>query len=292
MHSRRRYLSTLGVALAAVAGCLDGDDGDVGGEDTPGTSDGTPSGTSTTTVNRTTSEPLEDLSVTDLAVKEAVTFYAWPASTTVLAPEDRQFVLATVDAPEDATTPSFTFEAGGETWTPGHPNRSASGRSVVDGRERGLVAGTNGASGYLAFTVPSPLEASNPRIRLPDRDAEWHLPRSAVERLAKPSPTFSLDELSVPDAVTRPEPLDVSTTVTNTSDVDGEFLAAVHLPTHVIADDDESSVVSGPVGAGETREFSLRLGTDYTVGETDTVSLSVGGYVDARREVEVRVEDS
>lgn len=293
MRTRRRYIALAGAALGSLAGCLGG--GSSG--DDPETPDSTPDttvpGTTGTTVGTTeTPDGSDDFSVTDLAVETAVTFYEWPGSTTVLAPDDRQFVLATVDGPEEETAPQFTFEADGESWDPSIRGGQHGPESVVDDRRGGLVAGDQDPVGYLAFSVPAPLSAEEPRIVLEDGAATWGLSDAAVAELGRPSPTFALETLDVPETVTRGESLSVSLTVRNTSDVDGGFLTSVHWPTEGIADDDESTVVSGTVAAGETEPFTLDLGTGHSTDETERVPLTIEGCVSADRSVEVRVEES
>lgn len=307
MRTRRRYLALAGAALGGLSGCLgDGSPGsDDGNSDTtpdttnPGTTNPGTTGPGTTapgTSDGTTDAPTDgpdDLAVTNLAVKEAVTFYEWPASTRVIAPSDEQFVLATVEGQEEEPAPQFAFEAGGDSWEPGLPDgyQYHGPQSTVDGRKGGLVAGDRDAVGYLAFTVPSPLSADDPTIVLNDGDATWDLPDEAVEQLARPSPTFSLEILDVPETVAQGESLSVSLTVRNEGDVDGRFLASVKWPT-AIADDDESTIVSGSIAAGETETFSLDLLTNQNTDGTEEVPLTIWGCVEREVGVMVQADDT
>jgi hypothetical protein len=301
MPSRRRYLALLGAGLAATAGCLS--DGDGGATDTqphdttrPPTTDTTAPPTTTHGTTRgpgtTTGDPVEGVTVSDLGVVKAGAYYAWPYSTEVYAPPGKQFVVASVRMPGGRTAPGFSFRAAGETYQPGIDGVDSPGwaGSTFAGREGGLVAGQHEGSGYLAFTVPSPIDAADPRIRLDAEDRAWPLPDAARERLATPSPSFRLDGFEAPDSVERPHSVDVSLTVTNTSDVDGRFVAGLHWPTNVVADDDETHVLRQDVAAGASSTLSRTLGTEYATFETDTLTLSLGGYVSAAREVTVEAD--
>jgi hypothetical protein len=299
MPSRRRYLALLGAGLAATAGCLS--DGDGGATDTQPTdttrqtTDTTVPPTTTHGTTRgpgTTEDPVEGLSVSDVGVVKAGAYYAWPYSTEVYAPAGKQFVVASVTMPDGRQAPGFSFRAAGETYQPGIDGVDSPGwsGSTFAGREGGLVAGDHEGSGFLAFTVPSPLEAENPRVRLDAEDRAWSLPDAASKRLASPSPSFRLDSFEAPDSVDRPHTFDVSLTVTNTSDVDGRFVAGLHWPTNAVADDDETTVLREDVAAGASATLEETLSTEYATFETDTLTLSLGGYVDATREVTVEAD--
>ncbi len=183
------------------------------------------------------------------------------------------------------------MEAGEASSSPGVGDRSVHAESVVAGRSGGLVTDTGDPNGFLPFAVPAPLDAPNPRMATGDGATVWWADEPARERLATPSPQFALETLDVPDSVTQPTNLDLSLTVSNERDVDGRFLAAVNWPTRGIADDDETTVLERSVAAGATESFSLSLDTEYAVTETDTLSLTVSGCVEAERTVEVVAAD-
>lgn len=294
MTSRRDYLAVLGAALAGTAGCLSGNDGGTGGgTDTPtdgGTGTASPTPTSSTTepptTNRTTDGIAGDLTVSNVAVYEAVTYYAWPGSTQVVAPTDDQFVVATVEGPADEPAPAFVFEAGDATWEQELVGQQYAPDAELEGRGGGPVAGDADATGYIAFQVPSPLTGAEPQIVLPAGDQTWAVPDSERGRLRTPSPTFALSSLDVPEDVTDVDEFTVDLTVENTSDVDGRFLAAVTWPTGY-ADDDESHVLEDDVAAGETASFSLALNPSAPSPDDGTVTLSVHGHVAAERTVRV-----
>ncbi len=293
MPSRRDYLAVLGATVPGLAGCLS-EAGETEGDGTPpetATDDATRTVTddATRTVTNdemaTTSEDVAaDLTVSDVAVHEAITFYHWPGSTRVFAPPEEQYVIATVSGPGTDDLPDFVFEVGGESWDRTLVGRDLEGPSAVAGRSGGQVGYGDDPDGTLAFRVPSPLSGSDPKIRVAGTDATWPLPDEARARLASPPPSFTLESLAVPDSVARSEDVPVDLTVRNTSDVTGRFLAAVQWPTGV-ADDDEATVVEERVDAGETRTVSLSFPAGAPA--TDTPTLSVEGCVTAERTVQV-----
>jgi hypothetical protein len=286
MQTRRRCLAAVGLGLVGLAGCLSdsGVPGGDGTDDTSTTDDGT-------TDDGTTDDSPSDVTVTNPVVRKAVTHYSWPGSTEILEPEDEQFVVATVEGPEDAVAPDFTLEAGGEAFS---PDVDVTGRhdATLAGRGGGSVLQNEAASGYLAFRVPSPLDADEARIVRDDDADATPLPDDELATLGRPAAEFEVDSLDLPDAVERPAVVDVSLSVTNVGDVDGRFLAGVHWPTEGIADDDETTVLERDVAAGETMSFSLSLDTDHAVIETSEHPLTVEGNVSAQQSVEVTVDET
>ena len=260
---RRTMLRTAGGSLAvSLAGCLTRTDRD---------------------------DSTAELSVTEIGVYKAVTYESTMGSGGVLAPEDRQFVVASVDNGAERDASAFQFETESESWTPGLPDTRGASTYAVAGRKGGAVGSPTGDERqFLAFTVPSPLSATEPRIRLTDAGGEeWPLPESAGDRLAAPSPAFELDDVTVPEAVSQGEPLPVSLTVQNVSETDGRFLAALYWPTELIADDDESRIIERQLAAGEGTTAAVEIDTEYTTDEDGPVVLVVDGHVAARRSVEV-----
>jgi hypothetical protein len=290
MHTRRRYLATLGLGLAGLAGCLseNGGSGGSGTDDPDGTDDTTerPSPTDDPTNGDT------DVTVTDPVVRKAVTHYAWPGSTRVFAPEGEQFVVATVEGPEETAPPGFTLEAGDREFDPGLDAQGRYSDAELAGRGGGSVLQNEHATGYLAFRVPSPLDVDDARIVRDDGGPATPLSDGAVATLRRPGPEFELETLEVPESVERPAEVDVSLTVTNASDVDGRFLAGVNWPTEGIADDDETTVLERDVAAAETTTLSLSLPTGTAVEETTDHPLTVEGCVAAERTIEVIVDET
>lgn len=288
MQTRRTYLAAVSLGLAGLGGCLSEPADPAGGptDDTTTASDGTtqPSGT---TDDTTTDSPT--VTVRDPIVRKAVTHYAWPGSTQILAPEDEQFVVATVEGPEETAPPAFRLEAGGREFTPGV---DAPGRHHAElaGREGGSVLKNDHARGYLAFRVPSPLDVDDARIVRADGGPSTPLPDRELTRLARRAPEFEIVSLDVPDTVEHGVPLEVSLDVRNVGDVPGRFLAGLHWPTEAVADDDETTVLRRSVRAGETTSFSPTLRTEYAVNNTKEHPLTIAGSVSAERSVEVMVD--
>lgn len=287
MH-RRQLLTLAGAGLAGLAGCLS-DPGTGPTEEEPRDSDTTDSPTGSPTTSPDDPPAPDGVVVEAIVVRKAVTYESIMGSGGVLAAEGTQYVVASVRTDQE-DLPAFTFETDDQSWDPGLSDTVGATNRAVAGHEGGPVGrGFSGDGGsFLAFEVPSPLSASNPRIRLGGSEPqEWALSADQVERLAAPSPRFELQELSVPDAVSQGDALTVSLTVRNVSDTDGRFLAAVYWPTEYIADDDESHIVERQVAAGETATATLELSTRYTATESGPVTLSVDGHVTGEREVQL-----
>lgn len=290
MQTRRRYLAAVSLGLAGFAGCLSENENPAGDtvEDTPTPADGgteSPGPTDDSTTGDT------NVTVKNPIVRKAVTRYRWPASTEIFAPENEQFVVATVEGPAETAAPVFTLEAGGEVFSAGI-DASNGYEAQLAGRGGGSVLENDHASGYLVFRVPSPLDADKARIVRDDGGPITPLPDEEVATLGRPAPAFELESLAIPDVVESPEQVDVSLTVTNVGEVAGRFLAGLHWPTEGIADDDETTVLKRGVAAEETTSFSLSLETGSAVTETGKHPLTIAGSVSAERSVEVIVDET
>lgn len=292
--TRRQFLaSSLGVAAAlATAGCI---------ADSPGTGSESPTDSPKGSPSETETPPPEPaersvggttVAVTDIVAEKAVTYESVMGSGGVVAPEGRQFVVASVHTDAELEMADFSLSAGGESWAAVDPGEHGALNYSVADHEGGVVgspAGGDESKCYVAFELDSPISAEDPRIVLErgGESGEWALPDSARETLAASAPSFELDSLSVPDSVQQGEPLAVELTATNTSDTDGRFLAAVYWPTHLIADDDESHLIAESVAAGASTTASLSLDTEYTAASESPITLRVEGYVEAERDVTV-----
>lgn len=272
MPSRRTYLVGAGSLFAAAAGCVSSG----GDEDDP--------------TETPASTPDSGVTVENVGVRKAVTYESTMGSGGVLAAEGKQYVVASVTADRRVSASAFAFESDDDAWQPGLPDTAGGVNRSVAGREGGPLDHPHAPDGaYLAFVVPSPLSASEPKITYSDGESgPWPLDEDDRERLAAPEATFELEELDVPSEVQQGETLDVSMTVTNTSETDGRFLAAVYWPTDAIADDDESHVLERDVTAGDDVTASLEIDTSYTTYEDGPVTLSVRGHVSAERDIRVR----
>ena len=264
---RRTVLTAVGTGLAGIAGCLSGTDAERSTE----TDVATDSEADATTATATSP------ALGDVVVAKATPYASSMGSGGVLTDPDRQYVVAGVDGVDPFHDLTFVFETAGETWEPGLPETTGARNRSVAGVERP----------YVAFSVPSPLSATEPRISLTGGGGEWPLSVTAAAQLAEPSPRFELVSFEVPETVEHGRRFSVSLTARNASDTDGRFLAALYWPTRRIEDDDESTVVDRQVGAGETVTASVDLGTEYTVAEDGPVSLQLRGHVDDSAVVEV-----
>lgn len=278
MPSRRSHLAALSGAFAVTTGCLSNVDGPADAPNRSPEADSAP--------NRT---PETDVVLEEIGVRRAVTCEEEWGTDGVLAAADRQYVVASVDADRDLSHSDFAFAAGGTSWNPGLDTPCSSMLSVA-GRDGGPV--DNHDSGdepsYLAFDVPSPLSASDPRIRLTsETGVEWPLSDDARTRLASPGPSFELRGLDVPDEVSQGDRLSVSLTVQNVSEIDGRFRAVVRWPTENEDDDETRFVRLDDVAAGDEATASLEIDTRYTAKRETSVTLSIGGHVEAEREVRV-----
>lgn len=278
---RRRVLALCGLGVAGLPGCLDQvsvQSSEPTGTPTDGREEKTPGG--------------EDVEVTDPVVRKAVRYESIMGSGGVLTGPGRQYVVATV-RPTGAVSPDdITFVTAERSWKPGLPDTAGGTTYAVAGHGGGPVGrnfDADGGGSYLAFTVPAPLSASNPRIRYDGAETrEWPLTDAQRERLAAASPEFELDSLDVPETVTQGETLSVGLTVRNVSNTDGRFLAAVYWPTKRIADDDESHVLQRVLTAGEEATSSIDIDTANTSRQSEVVTLSIRGHVSAEREVQLR----
>lgn len=299
--NRRRFVGLSASLVAGVAGCLGGTPGDDTESpsdvpsDTDGKKNGSPEGTATdppSDAERTVGDIT--VAVTDIVARKAVTYTSSMGSGGVVAREGRQFVVASVHTDADLELEAFSLRAADGDWTASVPGESGGINRAVAGHEGGPVGRPLGGDGpqFAAFELPSPFASTEPRIHF-ERDgesAEWPLPKAAVSTLTSEAPRFELDSLEAPDSVRQGDQMEVSLTVTNTSDVDGRFLAAVYWPTELIADDDESHIVETDVTAGETVTQSLTITTDYTTNEDGPIELWVDGHVVAS--TDIRVEDA
>lgn len=275
--NRRRLLASCGTCLAGLAGCLS--ESPANTAETPNQTESPPSETTTDSPTERPSGTQTDTtpSVGDIVVRKAIRYESTMGSGGVLTASETQYVVASIQGPQDASTDGFSLETDADSWDPGLPKTAGARNYSVAGIERP----------YLAFTLPSPLSASNPRIRRDGEDTEWSLPDGATETLAASAPRFELDSLTVPESVSQGEQLSVSLSATNVAETDGRFLAAVYWPTKRIADDDESHVVERTVAAGESMSASLDIDTSYTTNEAESIPLRIRGHVTAERDIDV-----
>jgi len=297
MPSRRAYLAGVATLLSGAAGCTNRG----GNTPTPTASpterngtdpNGSPSETETPPpgeAQRTVGG--ETVAVTDIVARKAVTYQSSMGSGGVLATEGKQYVVASVHTEADLSVENFWVRTADDEWQAGLPDTRGAINYAVADHEGGPVGRAVGGDGpkFVAFEVPSPLDADDPTIQVEHGgdSADWPLPEEAVETLGAAAPRFELDSLSAPDSIQQGDEMEVELTATNTSDTTGRFLAAVYWPTELIADDDESHIVEDQVEAGATTTQSLTIDTKYTTNEDGPVTLEVAGHVSGETTVEV-----
>lgn len=295
MPSRRSYLAGVVTVVTGLAGCTSGP----GGTESPTETEPTdtepkksPSGTATEppeAAKRTVGG--DTVAVTDIVARKAITYQSTMGSGGVVAIDGKQFVVASVQSDAELSMEDFSFRTADDQWPATNPGEEGARNYAVEGHEGGAVGDRIGGDGqkFLAFELPSPLDATEPVIHLDHggESAEWSLPDEAAATLPAPAPSFELDSLDAPDSVRQGDPLEVSLSVTNTSDTGGRFLAAVYWPSELIADDDESTIVEATVDAGASTTQSLSIDTEYTTNEDGLITLRVDGHVSAETEVQV-----
>ncbi len=307
--NRRLFLGAVGATLTGIAGCL--------GDTSPGANDEAPSDTttesrtSTTTDQPTTAESTDSFSLLDssvqtvggvqvavanVAAEKAISYQSIMGSGGVLAPENRQFVVAEVqsgrtpDASSDPEYDAFELIADGETYSAIEIEDRTTGAYTTSLAERGEIRYDNpyasrNTVGWIAFELPSPLDVNDAviRCRYGGETVEWSLSDERVSALARPAPTFELRSF---EATVRTASVELSLVAENVSEADGRFLAAVYWPTSGIADDDESTIVARSVAAGDRVEWTKSFGVEYSGGEDGIVTASVEGSVSDERTVD------
>ncbi len=317
---RRLFLRTGAAALAGLglAGCLGtGRDGRATDTtDSPGDASDSPTrspdSTETPTdpprgTTETTSDPFPEsawkrvadrrVAVADPTARKAAAYDSIMGSGGVLAPADRQFVVAAVGSDGGRTAAAgpppydaFELAAGDETYpavdveerTRGAYTTSFAGRGNVRYGASHAGSAAAGGVGWIAFDPPSPLDAPGSlelRCRYGGETATWSLPDAAAETLRRPAPAFELRSFAA-EAVDGGRSVSLSLTVENVSDVGGEFLAAVYWPT-TVADDDESRLVRRSVPAGGVAEWSATVDARYAARSGGEATARVDGPVSA-----------
>lgn len=313
--SRRSLLKRLApLGVVGLAGCLDGESGtDPRSPATttpaPSTSAG-PTRTSVGTTRTRTAGATRRVGATTVRLagavaREGVRYTSLMGSSGVLTPDDGQFVVAEAASSTDgepfdaAPAPPLdafslvvdgdrfpALDVDGDDRTHGAINVSVAGRGEV---QYGTL-GFQGATGYVVFEVPSPLDARAATVecRYDGERATWSLPGDVPATLRAPRPSFALESFA---ATVREGPaVDLSLLARNTTDVAGRFLAAVYWPTPLIADDDDSMLVDERVAGGERVRWSTTVSGGYRLRSNGRpVTARVEGAVAATAE-EVTVE--
>lgn len=228
------------------------------------------------------------ITVSDIVVQKAVIYESVMGSGGVLTANGDQYVVATVSSNRDINPSEFVIRADDQSWQSGLPETRGAVNTRVADHGGGPVGSdvSPGAPSFLAFTVSSPLPVSDAHIEYVPTEQTWSLPASERDILAASAPHFELKSFDAPDTVTRGNPLSVSITVQNISEISGRFLAAIYWPTRT-ADDDESTLLNRRISAGETTTFEVDIGTGNTPSTDGPVNLVVDGHITATRDITV-----
>ncbi|WP_440989638.1 hypothetical protein [Haloarchaeobius baliensis] len=213
---RRALLSTSGVVLAGLAGCLsESSDDDEPANDTTNSTD-------TPTDAPTTEPPRSAVTVSLESYQPAIIQLATDSIHT--ASEAGAYLFLSVDASEADDPPSrsdFAFELDGTSHSPVKPDERRLWRQYS---EDGSYGGEN-ATGWLLFELPEAAAAEDARVTWPD--GEWRPGESLRTRLAAEYPPMSM-EFSVPETVPNGEHPMVTITVQNEGAVDARFVAGLN----------------------------------------------------------------
>lgn len=308
MPSRRRYLGTLVTGLGMLAGCTS-ESNDEGPDanstedpssngSTPTPSNGTPTGTEPETAGEHSEEdPLEadepesddDLTVVvqDIVARDAITYGMYPPME-VLSPPDHQFVVVKLFATGSIDRDALAFETPERAWRPFGPGYAQTTTREVAGLW-GWPLAMNDPPFVAVFRIPSPLVAEEYDLRYRGETVPgWGLSHTQRQRLRRPSPVFELERFEAPDLVIQGERVQFDVVARNVSDTPGRFLAAIHWPRRWVSHD-RPSIVRGFATPGERINYVDIIGTSGTARENITVTVSLDGYVEAERDVEVRV---
>ena len=283
-RTRRRTLRALGATAlgASIAGCSSGDDAPT---DDPGDEENDDSPT-----DEGDDERSDGVTVQSVAVRPEVVTLNTPDSYGVYGGRSSQYVVAevAVASPDDHPLESFAVETGGETYDT---------TSVGPGQENAFLAGLGGAyrvrgndsSGWLAFSLPKPLEAETATLTWEGASHEFG--EAALERLRRPPASFDV-RFEAPDTVTPGETVTAAVTAENTGDVDGTFVGALNRVGPRIAYAPEAAIVLDvPGGESASWEFEHDLEFRYENREDPRMRLHLlWNDENVTREVDIESE--
>lgn len=272
MPSRRSVLGSLGVLL--TAGCSQQSQADTE----------SPADTSTTTTTATTTDdklhiPSQlpwgesttydgtDVTPIDAWRQHSVITLTTPDSFGVQGFDATQLLFVTIAVVGTDPVPQpadFAIDAAGERYPGWTSYRSIEPHHVRLDNGATAYDPSKNANGWVAFALPTELDADTPRLRLQFAGAgegatRWPLPDDLKEALNAPAPHTHLDKLEVPDSVPADEPFDVAITATNHGKGPGTFRAAVN--------------ETGPQYAPHAVRLTLES------GESRTTTVSISGHV-------------
>ncbi|WP_323674814.1 hypothetical protein [Halorubellus sp. PRR65] len=258
-RSRRALLASALPALAATAGCLDAGAGP-GATDTQGTRSTTTDGTTDDAGDGDDAGPAKRHDVDGRSVElvsartsSAIVTLLAGAHPSVSADADRQYVVVELDVSGDDA--QAAAEAACELRVDG---------DAVDPVRDSVQPFTDGV--HLAFALALDVDPGDVSLAW-NGDAEtvvFPLPATVAASLAAP-PAFEVRSFDVPGTADGDE-VEVSFTVANVGEGDGEFLA--ELGTRAVSDQGEIRV---PVAANETRTVTETVGLVPSVDDQRVV---------------------
>lgn len=241
-QTRRSVLAT--VALVGGAGCLSAPGG-AGDSDEAPTSKPSTTIESTEAVTTTTSD-MASLSIQDVTTTPGIVDRYTADTIAVYGARTEQFVIADVSAdgspapsPEDLRLETDDEVFGVDQQVGGM------GRNLWDFGE----PYAEGASGWVAFTLPKPHQTGTASITWPV--GEYELSEDQCSVLSRPPTSFELLDFSVPESIGVDEDAPLTLSVANTGEVDGTWIGAVNRSGPSVAYIPELSI-SLDVAAGET----------------------------------------
>ena len=281
-RTRRRTLRALGATAlgASLAGCPSGDGAPT---DDPGDEENDDSPT-----DEGDDERSDGVTVQSVAVRPEVVTLNTPDSYGVYGGRSSQYVVVevVVDSPDEHPPESFAVEA----------DRTYDATTDI-GDGGGFLAdfdtayGNRGSeeSGWLAFSLPKPLEAETATLTWEGASHEFG--EAALERLRRPPASFDV-RFEAPDAVTPGETVTATVTAENTGDVDGTFVGALNRVGPRIAYAPEAAIVLDvPSGESASWEFEHDLEFRYENREDPRMRLHLlWNDENVTREVDIESE--
>ena len=253
-RTRRRTLRALGATAlgASIAGCPSGDDAPT---DDPSNEENDDSPT-----DEGDDERSDGVTVQNVAVRPEVVTLNTPDSYGVYGGRSSQYVVVevAVDSPDEHPPGSFAVEADG---TYDATTDIGDGGGFLADFDTAYGNRGSEESGWLAFSLPKPLEGETAALTWEDASHEFG--EAALERLRRPPASFDV-RFEAPDAVTPGETVTATVTVKNTGDIDGTFVGALNRVGPRIAYAPEAAIVLDvPSGEVASWEFEHDLEFRY-----------------------------
>ena len=210
--SRRAVLGTaLGVGLGTASGCLG-----TAGEPSAGVEP----------ISLGTAQTLDGRSVTvsDVAVRDAVLYFETPESLAVASREGERYVVASVTSETGGpSADAFGLRVGGERYE--RPVEGVDFGRGADDVDAPYGPREGGLRGRVTFLVPVGIEAESARIVAEGAETAvgWTLDEASLAHLRRSRPTFEVASMEAPETVRVGESASVRVAVRNVSAVPGVF---------------------------------------------------------------------